>query len=472
MTLNNLINNYLKHNYKKFVIADQNEFISIIKFRVKVDEYKKLILKKKKDSKDNFGIAINIERSIDYIAIIFACLLTKTYYVPLSLNSKSDLIDNQIKESRVSFLFSKKNNHIALLSVNEKIKKIKNHKLAYIIFTSGSTGNKKGVKINRSSLISYINSIKLVTKKNNYFKSLLISGELTFDISLADFAFAFIYKSKIIITENSNNLISLFHLIKKYYPEAIYAVPTTWQRIIQFSENFKDIEFNKIKYLNSGGEALKRDLVTKLYKIFPKSKITNFYGPTEFTINASYFELSKKNFLNYEIMPIGKLLPKINMKLINKKNSDKNFGELYLSGEQIMSGYVNYKNPFKYINNIKYYPTGDFVKLDKKGFLNYISRKNDYQKISGYRIDILGIETKLNHILKKEILLINNNSKLYLFIFGVKKLNKIVLNKLEFFINNKLEEYEKPKKIIYLNNKPINTSGKIDLNKLKEIINE
>ena len=89
-------------------------------------------------------------------------------------------------------------------------------------------------------------------------------------------------------------MISLFYLIKKYYPEAIYAVPITWEKIINFSKNFKDIKFNKIKYLNSGGEALKKDLVTRMYKIFPKSIITNFYGPTEFTINATYFQISKK----------------------------------------------------------------------------------------------------------------------------------------------------------------------------------
>jgi D-alanine--poly(phosphoribitol) ligase subunit 1 len=472
MSLNKLLNEYLGYKFKKYVIADQNENISIIDFRIKVLHYIEIISQKKIEIGSNFGIAIYIERSIDYIAIIFACFLTKTYYVPLSISSKKVLFKNQIKQSKVSFLFLKKNKKILFVSVNKKIKKIKNHNLAYIIFTSGSTGDKKGVKISRTSFLSYIKSIKAVSKKNKYFKSLLINGELTFDISLADFAFAIVYKSKIIVTENSNNLISLFYLIKKYYPEAIYAVPTTWERIIHFSKNFRDIKFDKIKYLNSGGEVLKKNLVSKMYKIFPKSRITNFYGPTEFTINASFFQISKRNFAKYEVMPLGKMLPGVKMKILYHKNNNKNIGELLLGGKQIMTGYVNYKNPIKYINSIAFYPTGDYVKLDAKGLLHYVSRKNDYQKISGYRIDVIGIEKKINYLIKKEVLLINENSKLFLFIFGQKKLNLKENKILNNFLQNKLEDYEKPKNIIYLIDKPINTSGKIDTKKLKELINE
>lgn len=470
MTLNKLINEYLNHEFKTFVIADQDKNISIINFRLKIEEYCKIILKKKNKTGHNFGIAIYIERSIDYIAIIFACFLTKTFYVPLSINSKRELYNNQIIQSKVSFVFLKKNNKITLVSVNRNIMKINNHNLAYIIFTSGSTGDKKGVKISRSGLLSYIKAIKLISKKKYYYKSLLINGELTFDISLADFAFALIYKSKIIVTQNSNNLISLFFLIKKYYPEAIYAVPTTWERIINFSKNFKDIKFNKIKYLNSGGEALKKDLVTRMYKIFPKSIITNFYGPTEFTINATYFQISKKNYTKHEIMPLGNLLPGVNMKIISKNNNS--IGELLLSGKQMMTGYVNYKSPIRHIKLKSYYPTGDYVNLDKKGLLHYVSRKNDYQKISGYRIDVIGIEKKISNLLKKDVLLVNKNSKLFLFIFSEEKLNKKNKITLENFINKKLEQYEKPKDIIYLKNKPINTSGKIDINKLRDFIYE
>ena len=207
-----------------------------------------------------------------------------------------------------------------------------------------------------------------------------------------------------------------------------------------------------------------------MYKIFPKAIITNFYGPTEFTINATYFQISKKNFIKHEIMPIGNLLPGVKMKIITKKNN--NIGELLLSGKQIMTGYVNHKSPIRYIKSKSYYPTGDYVNLDKKGLLHYVSRKNDYQKISGYRIDVIGIEKKLSNFIKKDVLLFNENSKLFLFIFSENKISQKNKITLENFINKKLEEYEKPKNIIYLKNKPINTSGKIDTNKLREFINE
>ena len=48
MTLNKLINEYLNYEFKTFVIADQDKNISIINFRLKIEEYCKIILQKKK----------------------------------------------------------------------------------------------------------------------------------------------------------------------------------------------------------------------------------------------------------------------------------------------------------------------------------------------------------------------------------------------------------------------------------------
>ena len=83
-------------------------------------------------------------------------------------------------------------------------------KIAYVIFTSGSTGEKKGVCISRENLISYLKGIKIIFNKKFKSKSVLINGELTFDISSADLVFALLYGCEIILTSDSRNLLSFF----------------------------------------------------------------------------------------------------------------------------------------------------------------------------------------------------------------------------------------------------------------------
>ena len=166
---------------------------------------------------ENRGVAILLPRDSDYICLILATWLSKGYYLPLSLETPKKNIKYQINDSNVNILVEKKNNKIFFRKLDNKKSSLiikKNYKkIAYIIFTSGSTGKKKGVCISNKSVSSYIESIKKKFKSKRRAKSIVISGELTFDITIADFAFAFIYGSQIVLTDRSQNFISLLSMI-------------------------------------------------------------------------------------------------------------------------------------------------------------------------------------------------------------------------------------------------------------------
>ena len=108
-----------------------------------------------------------------------------------------------------------------------------------------------------------------------------------------------------------------------------------------------------VRQINSGGELLSSKIVTKMQKFFPKAKIFNFYETTEFTINSTFIFINKnkiKQIIKLRIkknITIGQPLPNINYK-IEKKNKFDRYGELMLSGPQLMKGYINSsKNNFK-----------------------------------------------------------------------------------------------------------------------------
>ena len=124
---------------------NQSQFSSkVLKFKI---ELEKIWNNQNKDR----GVGILLDRSIDYIAMIFATWLCNGYYVPLSTLSPKKNIKYQINNSNLSLIVHKKKGQIKFKKILIKKKKlpIKDDQIAYIIFTSGSTGQKKGVIIKK-----------------------------------------------------------------------------------------------------------------------------------------------------------------------------------------------------------------------------------------------------------------------------------------------------------------------------------
>lgn len=463
-SLKKIVENYLHNCNQKYIFFDKDGKYEKFLIKKKIEKYVQILEKFWKNSNNN-GVAIALDRNIDYICVIFATWICKGYYLPLSTKMPKKNRNYQIKDSGVNLLVFKKKDKIFFKKIKRKkiiFPNFKN-KIAYIIFTSGSTGKKKGVCISNDNLISYYNSIKNKFKKEKHLNSVLINGEFTFDITIADLIFALVFKASIGVTDNARNFISLISMAYLHRVESIYLVPSSLNKLLEFLQNSSKKYFQSIKQINLGGEQLSPILLEKAQKFFKNKTFYNFYGPTEFTINALCHKIS--NNRNYNEVPIGKALKGV--KFFIKKNDQKeNSGELLLAGKQIMIGYVNYKSKFSFINKKKYYPTGDIVKLNSKKEVIFVGRKGEYIKLEGYRINISRIENIIEKKLKKNIKLVINNSKINL-IVELKKINSknIILAKLNKIFSDFLEHYERPNQIKFLKKFNYLENGKLDIKK-------
>lgn len=139
----------------------------------------------------------------------------------------------------------------------------------------------------------------------------------------------------------------------------------------------------------------------------------------------------------------------------------------YRNMERTLKAFV--QNPL----NKKYpeiiYKTGDIVKYNKDGELMYLSRKDFQIKHMGYRIELGEIETAVNNI---EGVIIcaciydKNNSKIVMYYQGENLNEKDLLAK----TRAKLPVYMCPSELVKLQSMPYNANGKIDRNKLKEML--
>tara|TARA_B100000989_G_scaffold145077_1_gene108101 strand:- start:21152 stop:22633 length:1482 start_codon:yes stop_codon:yes gene_type:complete len=453
------------------------------------------------DRKEQPSICIFLNRSSLYIASILAAWKAGFYVVPLNTKwplEKNIEIIRQIKPTLVlaeeefnipdlsSIVLTKnqlEKKDLKYKNKNLSLRSIKSKDIAYIIFTSGSTGEPKGVVISAKSYKAYIDWTKNYFKHYRNIKKLLITSELTFDITMGDIAFALAFGTDIGIARNHTNIPSILSMIMKYKVDLLYSVPTTHMALILFAKQKKNSDISSLKLIISGGDSFPWKMVKDYYQITKGAHIYNVYGPTEVTINCFSIRLDDKfNKLSFKNkpVPIGKCFNTLDYVLINDGTRSKKEGELCILGNQIMLGYhnenVKSKNGISFDLRVKrtkrIYHTGDLAYIDK-GLVYLRGRIDSLVKIKGYRIhpdEIAKTIDSFQGVDSSAVIAKKIKSELKLIAFvklekGLERNAKIINN----YLCLKLPFYMVPFNYVFVDVFPLNQSGKIDKKKLKSL---
>ena len=457
----------IKYANKKIFYIDFWKNIKIYYYFFKFNKIKKLII-----------IENDCENEFCYIAI-FACLLSKTTYIPISLNTprlRIQEIINTVKPCAVLSIKKILNNNTTninpeiILKKKKIIKKNNNvslSEIAYVIFTSGSTGKPKGVCISRKALDHYVLWLKKNIFTNKSFKIPQFS-RIGFDLSVVDIFGALCSGSTLYPLKNEfdRNFINKF--ISKNKINFWISVPSS----VEMFNSKKDLV--TIKKIFFCGEPLKRSHLKKIFKINNKIIVYNTYGPTEATVSCSILKLTKNNFLKFCNpnasfgVPINDISFQFEKEFKHNKKSN-NMGELLISGPQLASCYFNNNeltnDKFVIKNGKRFYKTGDICKKINKNYY-FINRDDNQVKINGYRIELEEIDNKINELFNISSYSFIRLNKIYTCINKHNLEKKIKLKLIKY-----LPSYMIPFKILYVKSWPRNKNFKIDINKIKLINN-
>lgn len=171
---------------------------------------------------------------------------------------------------------------------------------------------------------------------------------------------------------------------------------------------------NPLKNLKTwvcSGETLVPSLAEEFFKYFPDNEyqLCNFYGSTEIMGDVTYHVMSNRQQLkNQDKVPIGLPVDNTIIYLLDQdyrpvKAGD--VGELFVSGLNLAAGYVNGRDPDRFIDNplaidptySRLYRTGDFARIEK-GTIIYEGRTDSQVKIRGHRVDLSEVEKAVNSI--------------------------------------------------------------------------
>lgn len=200
--------------------------------------------------------------------------------------------------------------------------------------------------------------------------------------------------------------------------------------------------------------------------------------------DVTYFVCeSKKQLDAIDRVPIGQVLDNTAIYLLDsdlRPVHNEEIGELYVSGANLASGYVNGRDPDRFIENplavdplySKIYKTGDYASLHK-GMIYYEGRTDSQIKIRGHRVDLAEVEKNLGSLeyVEKGVVLCyhageidqalvafcvinsNGNSNKYIQKTGIQIENDLKL---------KLASYMVPQVVVLQNNVPLLVNGKVD----------
>ncbi len=435
---------------------------------------------------------------VEHVFFFFACVKIGVIFVPLNFRLTPNELNNFLKDSDPSllvyekpfedninklnsltkalqlselsnfsdFVFSK----ISIMSLNKR-EILNEDDIVLILYTSGTTGMPKGVMINHRML--FWNSI---------------NTELRLDINSNDHTqnFAPFFHTgawNVLLTPFIHHGASLTllpkfdaDLILKLFEEEkttlFFGVPTMLQ-IMSESSLFETVNLSSIRYAVVGGAPMPIPLIEKWHAkgVF----IRQGYGLTE--VGPNCFSLSAEDAFR-KIGSIGFPNFYIEAKLMNPDKQEAGIyekGELLLRSPVVFPGYWKNEEETKKSITDGWFHTGDVARKDEDGFYYIIDRKKNMYISGGENVYPAEIEKVLYQLkgIKDTAVIGVPHPK-----WGEVGAAFVVLHDNEEiteetiieFCKTKLAKYKIPKYIRFIEDLPRNTAGKINREKLKNLI--
>jgi non-ribosomal peptide synthetase component F/acyl carrier protein len=312
--------------------------------------------------------------------------------------------------------------------------------------------------------------------------SYLFKTTYIFDVSVTEIFGWFLGGGRMVLLEldGEKNPQAIIEAVENSSVTHINFVPSMF-KIILDTLNHQNISVLKsLKYIFLAGEPLQPELASRFMQFGTGISLENLYGPTEGTVYASGYSLSKWN--REGPIPIGVPLPNLKLDILDKYGHPQPVGipgELCISGAGTAEGYLNrpeltaekfikyrsYESYKTYTN----YKTGDLARWLDDCNIEFLGRIDLQVKIRGFRIELGEIENQLlTHEKIKEAILIARedwSGDKYLCAYIVaqtKDTTPPASSELKEYLAQRLPGYMIPSYFVQLDRIPLTPNGKVD----------
>lgn len=434
-------------------------------------------------------VGVCMERSFEMVIALLAVLKSGGAYVPIDPTYPSERLQFMIADANVPVVLTQTHLRAKLVGFNgvvlslDACEEVAAHPaenppainspddLIYCIYTSGSTGKPKGALNTHRGVAN-----RLLWGQRTYpigaDDKVLQKTPFSFDVSAWEFFWPLISGATLVIArpEGHKDPSYLAQLIRDEQITTVHFVPSMLQA---FLNEPAAAGCQSIRRVICSGEALSTEAQEHFFKTF-KCQLLNFYGPTEASIEVTFWECDRDSKLGF--VPIGKPIANTQMYILSDALQPVPAlipGELCIGGIGVARGYHNrpeltaekfLPDPFRPGNRI--YRTGDLARFLPDGTIQYLGRIDHQVKIRGFRIELEEIESVLRqHPLVRDAVVIARELKgqQQIIAYYVPYPSITVESEsLRAQLRAHLPEYMVPSFFVALKEIPLNPNGKVD----------
>lgn len=278
--------------------------------------------------------------------------------------------------------------------------------LCYILYTSGSTGVPKGIMHTHRSALAWAR-VAASTYGLGHEDRISNYAPLHFDLSTLDyFAGALAQATTVLFPEEHLKLpASLAGLIANERLTVFYTVPFALIQLLLHGALEKH-DWRHLRWVLFGGEPMGVRHLAALMARWPDARFSNVYGPTE-TNGCTYHVLPGVPDPDAGPLPIGRMYENAEALVVDAAGQEVatgEAGELLVRAGTTMRGYwgrpdlneavFHFRQRYEGLPEV-FVRTGDIVREDEAGILEFHGRRDRLVKTRGYRVELDEVEAVL-----------------------------------------------------------------------------
>jgi long-chain acyl-CoA synthetase len=359
---------------------------------------------------------------------------------------------------------------IAHSNENWQCPEITDDDLAVILYTSGTTGHPKGAMLTQRNMASNADAIAEylgVTSEDRFITVLPIFH--VFCMTVCMNAPIAVGGTMIILPRFSP--VEVAQAISQYQATVFAGVPTMYNFMMQTPQITPD-DLSSLRICVSGGASLPVALLHNFEKRFNKV-ISEGYGLSEAAPVTAFNPVKGVR----KPGSIGIDIPGVENKIVDAEGEELErgqVGELIVRGPNVMKGYLNMPEETAVAIRDGWLYTGDMAYMDEDSYIFVVDRKKDMIIVGGYNVYPREVEEVLyTHPLVVEAAVIgapDENLGETVQAYVVRKDETLTEEELKVYCRQELVKYKVPDRIIFIEELPKNTTGKILRRALREQI--
>ncbi|MCK1815260.1 amino acid adenylation domain-containing protein, partial [Streptomyces sp. XM4011] len=338
-------------------------------------------------------VAVLLPRSVDYVVAVLAVVKAGGVYVP---------VDPEYPPERRRYLLADARPVVVLDALPATEDRPEpppagGHPLgaAYIMYTSGSTGTPKGVEVTHADIVALTQDPCFAQGHER----VLLHSPQVFDASTYELWVPLLRGGTVVVappgrldTERLARTVAehgvtalwltagLFSVMAEHHAEALAGVRQVW----------------------TGGDVVSPQAVRRVREAHPDLTVVNGYGPTETTTFAARHPVTGEVGA---VVPIGAAMDAMRLHVLDaelRPVPPGTTGELYIAGTGVARGYLDrpaltaerfVADPFA--PGERMYRSGDLVRRNADGDLEFLGRADDQLKLNGFRVEPGEVEAVL-----------------------------------------------------------------------------